>query len=949
MAVGTEEGPQRAAVEPDAASGGAGTTSPMTRVLSGFASAFPRLGRIAAPPKSLLGRSRQVFLLLTWGLVLAIVLLPFLEGGAGGAIPGRLAVGIALAGLSLRWLRLYLTESSSNVWDVFEAFGVLTVGLGAVNTFSLAGLLSLGLLYAGLWFRSLYGTRARVAAGAAFYIVARVIVVLAFRDGWGDAPALLLSLLQVPGFAMTVTAARVLAPALDRHQHTFERERVLIRTSAALVASPDQRGICAAGLEAMLALLADRDPETTARVALRSGPGWLVTSGRPGDPVPEPVQALSLAIPGLFRADLRAGRRVEATLTEAIDRAALGLDTKASEVFIVPLTPQRELAGYIAVASRAQLPSTIKDEIGALGYQIALAFQRQALTEDLREREAGFRSLVQNSSDIITVLEENAAVRYQTPTVERILGYAPENLEGHRLTEIVHPDDVRRAVAFVDELTARGDTLGPAEWRLRRADGSWLYGETIGNNLLDDPNVRGLVLTTRDVTERKTLEAELVHQAFHDPLTDLPNRAYFMDRLHQLLDTPQRRRGDPLAVLFLDLDRFKVINDSLGHEAGDQLLLAVSNRLKACVRTNDTVARLGGDEFALILEEVNDVSDATQTADRVLAQLQNPVILGGRELFVSTSIGIALGASDTIDADSLLRNADMALYAAKARGKACYAVFDQSMGAQAVERLELETEMRSALRSGEFAVHYQPLVLLNSGQISEVEALLRWVHPRRGLLYPREFLRLAEETGLILPIGLWVLREASRQVREWQKRSSKVPRLVLSVNLSAREFQDPDLLPKIEAVLQETGFDPADLKLEITEATAMEHLESTMNTLLALKRLGVQLVIDDFGTGASALGDLKRFPVDALKVDGSFVQGLSRDPGDMAIVRAVVAFAKTLRLGVTAEGIETAEQFARLRALGFDHGQGFYISAPLTTDAVSRLLVLGRPRGGATA
>ena len=436
---------------------------------------------------------------------------------------------------------------------------------------------------------------------------------------------------------------------------------------------------------------------------------------------------------------------------------------------------------------------------------------------------------------------------------------------------------------------------------------------------------------------------QLARQAFRDPLTSLPNRALFMDRLAHAL-TRTERRGEQLAVLFLDLDRFKVVNDSLGHGVGDQLLIGVSQRLAGCLRPEDTIARLGGDEFAILLEDVKDDKGPTSVADRLTGELQQPFVVEGREVVITVSIGIAMSTARRMTPEDILRDADLAMYHAKGKGKARYEVFDKSMNAPAKERMDLELDLRNAVARGEFILHYQPVVELPTGRITEVEALVRWKHPQRGLLFPADFVGLSEETGLIVPLGRWVLHEACRQTRQWQL-AAPATKLAISVNLSARQLQQPGLVDEIGAVLRETRLDPGALRLEITETVVMHDAPTTLAKLEALKALGVQLAIDDFGTGYSSLGYLKRFPVDTLKIDRSFVKGIGRDVEDSAIVRAVITVAKSLGLSVTAEGIETADQLEQLRTLGCDHGQGYFFAKPMTSDRVPALLVATSPWG----
>src|SRR5438034_8940475 len=407
---------------------------------------------------------------------------------------------------------------------------------------------------------------------------------------------------------------------------------------------------------------------------------------------------------------------------------------------------------------------------------------------------------------------------------------------------------------------------------------------------------------------------QLTKQAFRDPLTNLPNRALFMDRLTHGLTRAQRRH-EHLAVLFLDLDRFKVVNDTLGHSVGDQLLVEVSRRLTSALRPGDTVARLGGDEFGILLEDVADAETAEAVALRVEESLGKPYPFEGREVFVTASIGIALSSAKLGLPEEILRDADLAMYHAKAKGKARHEVFDGSMSAPALDRMDLEMDLRSAISRHEFRLHYQPILRLDTGKITEVEALIRWQHEKRGLLQPDEFIGLTEETGLIVPIGQWVLSEACKQARLWQVEYPTTPPLVMSVNLSAKQFQNPKPLGDVTQALDESGLAASCLKLEITESTVMQDAPVTLTKLNELKDLGIRLAIDDFGTGYSSLGYLKRFPVDTLKIDRSFVKGLSHEGGDSAIVRAVVTVAKSLNMDVNAEGIETEQQRLELKAL----------------------------------
>jgi diguanylate cyclase (GGDEF)-like protein/PAS domain S-box-containing protein len=441
----------------------------------------------------------------------------------------------------------------------------------------------------------------------------------------------------------------------------------------------------------------------------------------------------------------------------------------------------------------------------------------------------------------------------------------------------------------------------------------------------------------REIAERRELEEQLTHQAFHDPLTGLPNRALFFDRLELALERA-RRRDVEVAVLFMDLDDFKVINDSLGHEVGDQVLLAVVERLENCMLAEETLARFGGDEFTVLLEDVSGPSDAARVAERIGGALRAPFVLRGRERFVTTSVGISFGGRGGERPGDLLRNADLAMYQAKARGRNRHAVFEPVMGERALQRLELEGALRRALERKEFRLHYQPKVSLESGEIVAMEALIRWEHPAQGLVFPAQFVPVAEEIDLIAPIGRWVLKEACRQARRWHARFPGMPPLKVCVNLSAKQFQHCALLEDIGAALRETGLDPSALDLEITESVVMEDAPATIATLRDLKGLGVNLAIDDFGMGYSSLSYLKRFPVDFLKVDRSLIQGIGEGPKDEAILSALVTLAHSMGTRTIAEGVETKEQLARLREAGYDFGQGYYFARPLPSQAAGALL-----------
>ena len=441
----------------------------------------------------------------------------------------------------------------------------------------------------------------------------------------------------------------------------------------------------------------------------------------------------------------------------------------------------------------------------------------------------------------------------------------------------------------------------------------------------------------QEIIRRKQIEEKLQYKALHDSLTGLANRALFLDHLKRSIDCAKRRKDYLFAVLFLDLNRFKVINDSLGHTIGDELLIAIAGKLKSCLRPEDTIARLGGDEFTILLGEIRDFSDATRVAERIHGELALPLDLGGHEVFASTSVGIVLSGPDYNQPEDLLRDADIAMYRSKAHGSR-YEVFDREMHGRAISRLELETDLRRGIEREEFQVHYQPLVSLETSRISGFEALVRWQPPGKDIVSPADFIPAAEETGLIVPIGDWVLREACHQMRTWQSKFSADPPLTINVNLSVKQFMQPTLVKDIDRILSETNLDPRNLNLEITESLIMEDTSATATMLSRLKDLDIKLQMDDFGTGYSSLSYLHRFPIDTLKIDRSFISNMGADRKNSEIVQTILMLAQNLGMDATAEGVETSAQLTELRSMACERGQGYYFSKPLDAIATEDLL-----------
>jgi diguanylate cyclase (GGDEF)-like protein/PAS domain S-box-containing protein len=609
----------------------------------------------------------------------------------------------------------------------------------------------------------------------------------------------------------------------------------------------------------------------------------------------------------------------------------LAVGTTYALLLVVALRPWTDPISGLAIGALLVTALVVLRQVLTVRENVRLLADHAA-----RQNEARFRSLVQHSSDVIIVTRTDATVRFVSPSATRVFGYDPAAMVRQSLTDLLHPEDRERAIVFFRDATQTPGVTGPVEWRFRQPDGSWLNAEILATNLLHDSTVKGIVLNTRDVSERRRLEEQLIHQAFHDPLTGLANRALFRDRVSHALALAQRR-GSPVTVLFLDLDDFKTVNDSLGHAEGDRLLIAAAERFLACARSADTVARLGGDEFAILIEGAD---GREGLPERLSAAMSHPFSLSGNQVRVTASIGVAsANANDT--ADDLLRNADMAMYAAKRRGKGRAATYESKMYADIRERLDLEAALRAAIEGNQLTLFYQPIVTLQTGAIYGVEALLRWEHPQFGRLLPQHFVPLAEETGLIVQLGAWVLGEACRQVHEWRQKFTDLP-LAISVNISGRQLQGAGLTEALRQTLHSSGVEPSAVVLEITESVLMQQTDSVLERLQQLKGLGVRLAIDDFGTGYSSLSYLQRFPIDILKIAKPFVEEVGQGADRSALARAIIGLGDTLRLRTIAEGIERAEQRSALIELGCVLGQGHHFWPALSAAAVEELLAADR-------
>jgi diguanylate cyclase (GGDEF)-like protein/PAS domain S-box-containing protein len=619
-------------------------------------------------------------------------------------------------------------------------------------------------------------------------------------------------------------------------------------------------------------------------------------------------------------------------------------------IVVVPLGSRQEVIGFLGFDAVRAEKTWSEEDIALLritGEILVGALERRRVEAALRDSEAELRALFLAMSDVVIVYDRQGRYRKIAPTSPALLYRASTELLGKTVNEVLPPD---QASLLVNSIGLALDTCRPVEvdYRLEINGREVWFAGTLS------PMTGDLaILVARDITERKRIEEQLQYDAFHDALTGLPNRALFLDRLGRAIERAHRHPEDRFAVLFLDLDRFKVINDSLGHTFGDHLLVAFARRLEGLLRSADTAARLGGDEFVILLEELSDPDDAASVANRLREELRIPFALGIHRLVISASIGIVQNGAIYTRPMEILRDADIAMYRAKALGKDRYEIFDSALRESAINRLEMEGELRSALEQHEFRLHYQPIRALETGRLIGFEALLRWSSPTRGLVAPADFIPLAEETGLIIPIGAWVLRQACRQARQWQQLFPSDPPLAINVNLSGRQFAHPHLLEEIQAALSETGLDPASLRLEITESAFMQDLTYASQVLLELRKLGVKLQIDDFGTGYSSLAYLQKLPIHTIKIDRSFVAQLGVNPADtiessdgsflvsengVEIVKTIVSLARGLGMEATAEGIETEEQLARLIDLQCPNGQGFLLATPLEPAAVEAML-----------
>jgi diguanylate cyclase (GGDEF)-like protein/PAS domain S-box-containing protein len=717
-----------------------------------------------------------------------------------------------------------------------------------------------------------------------------------------------------------------------QQEKSVARERALSAAGGLLVAATEPREIVIAALQALADFGKDRADARVCRVA----------GGR--------VIALALDDSGgLAEWELPAGVSpfVDVSGTDRVTilpggaREGLRLPPGSDRVLQLSLRSANSKRDglVLIVGGNASDDEETRYALRTLAHQVSLALSSAEFSAEVHRRasEARFSTLVQNSNDLITVLSAENTIIYQSPSIERVLGYTAEEVTGRSFAELLHPDEQGR---LLRRLTDGAGALGRDEvidCLLAHKDGTLRHFEVLQTDLLGDSAVGGIVLNGRDVSERKAFEEQLAHQAFHDPVTHLANRALFNERVRHAV-ARALRDGVGMAVLFVDLDDFKTVNDSLGHAVGDRVLLEVAQRISASVRAADTAARFGGDEFAILIEDVSDLSVAVETAERILESLSRPLDLPGNQLVIRASLGISIAEPGApTDADELIRNADAAMYIAKADGKGGYRLFEPAMHDRVVARLALRADLLKALEREEFELHYQPLVRLEDGAVTGVEALLRWRHPTRGLIPPLDFIPFAEETGLIVEIGRWVLREGCRQARVLRERITDPVSPTVGINLSVKQLFHSDIVADVSGALDAAGLEPEALTLEITESVMMTDTELAISRLKELRGLGVRLAMDDFGTGYSSLSSLSMFPLDILKMDRSLLAA-GAAPVTSGLASAVLSLGETFQLEVVAEGIEYSEQSTTLRDLGCDTGQGFYFARPMEPERLVSFL-----------
>ncbi|GAA0435913.1 EAL domain-containing protein, partial [Actinoplanes campanulatus] len=754
-------------------------------------------------------------------------------------------------------------------------------------------------------------SHARLALlGVAAMAAPTVLLVKMFRDGQYAGLTVVAALSTL---MMALVLARM-AGIMANHRKAMSRERALREASAALVSAADVEAVGLAVRTAVAQLIPDDVPNgVVLAIAIAQA---------------EPQSPEAVAQAAVDRATGTAARLVT---TRDVDWAVAVRLTQFTKTLRCPMVLKDRpagdpLVGVLHVGAPTWALLELQRSVEVLAGQVALALERIALGHEVTRQnsERYFRTLVQNTADVITIVDEQDRIRYASPSAIGVFGGDPT---GYFLPEVIHPGERDRLGEVLTAVRSGHQPDEQPDFRARGNRSTEVLLELQCRDLRADPTVSALVITMRDVTEQRRLQNELTHQAFHDAMTGLANRVLFNDRLRHAA-ARSARDGSVIGVLFIDLDDFKIVNDTLGHAVGDQLLIAVAHRIAGALRADDTAARLGGDEFAALVENVNDPGAVEETANRIFTALAEPITTDARPLYAAASIGITTTPEGN-DADELLRQADLALYVAKGAGKNQWRRYQAHLHDEMVQRLELRSALNHAVNEGHFLLHYQPIVDLPSGMAVGFEALVRWHHPKRGIVTPEEFIEVAEESGLILPMGRWVLEEALRTVAEWRRILPAGQAPYVSVNVSVRQFRESGFVEQVRAALTHTGVPPHGLILEITETLLVKDDERIWTDLGVLREMGIRIAIDDFGTGYSSLGYLRQRPIDIIKIDKTFIDDMVSSPQPMALVSGIVSLAQSLGLTVIAEGIESPTHREVLVRLGCPLGQGFLFSSPL--------------------
>ncbi|SFF55752.1 PAS domain S-box-containing protein/diguanylate cyclase (GGDEF) domain-containing protein [Actinoplanes philippinensis] len=754
-------------------------------------------------------------------------------------------------------------------------------------------------------------SHARLALlGFAAMVAPTVLLVKMFRDGQFAG-------LTVVAALSTLMVALVLARMsgiMASHRQAMSRERALREASAALVSAADSEAV---GLAVRT---------TVAQLIPGDVPHGVVLAIAIAQTEPQSPEAAAQAA-----VDRATGTAARLVTTRDVDWAVAVRLTQFTKTLRCPMVLKDRpggdpLVGVLHVGAPTWALLELQRSVEVLAAQVALALERIALGHEVARRnsETYFRTLIQNTADVITILDEDDRIQYASPSAVGVFGADPT---GALLPEVIHPGERSRLGDVLAAVRGGHQLEQQLDFRARGNRRSEVLLELHCRDLRAEPTVSGLVITMRDVTEQRRLQNELTHQAFHDSMTGLANRVLFNDRLAHAV-ARSTRDGSVIGVLFIDLDDFKMVNDTLGHAVGDQLLIEVAHRIAGALRADDTAARLGGDEFAAIVENVNDPGAVEETANRIFAALAEPIITDAKPLYAMASIGITT-TPEGADADELLRQADLALYVAKGAGKNQWRRYQAHLHNEMVERLELRSALDHAVNEGHFLLHYQPIVDLSSGTAVGFEALVRWHHPKRGVITPDQFIEVAEESGLILPMGRWVLEEALRTVAEWRRILPPGQAPYMSVNVSVRQFRESGFVEQVRTALANTGVPPEALMLEITETLLVKDDERIWTDLGVLREMGIRIAIDDFGTGYSSLGYLRSRPIDIIKIDKTFIDDMVLGQQPMALVSGIVSLAQSLGLAVVAEGIEDTAHRDVLIRLGCPLGQGFLFSSPL--------------------